>query len=183
MREHGIERARAVRMRGQQCLPIGVEGQAQHEEHEAGRGCEAHDDTVALEERTQRAGPRVLAVGCAADLGHHLRKIELELVRRRVWAGVIARAAVVAQIGHVGEIALGERDAPLERGKDSAVPFAIAAGIADARHALALRDESDRKRSRRRHGVQPPRQRSARTRFQSPCRCPRCSPCRARCRP
>src|SRR5204862_7509878 len=119
------------------------------------RGDESDYRSIAFERGGQRTRPGVLPVRLHADVREHLRKIHLKLVRRRVLAGVIARAAVVAEIGEIREIALGEGQAPLERGKNRAKAFAITAGVADARHALTLFDKREGNGSSLRHGERP----------------------------
>ena len=183
VRKHGVERACVVWVCRKQHRPLDEKEHCPQEKRQARRGDEADGHAIALEQRGERTRPSVLPVCLQADVREHFRKVKLELVRRRVLAGVIAGAAVVAQVGEVCEVALGEAQSPLERRKDRAKAFAITAGIADARHSRALFDQRDGNRSRRRHGARPPLPRCGRTRCRSPCRFPRRSPCRGRCLP
>jgi len=157
-----VERAFGVWMPGEKCCAAGsVSGRGQRDrEHRRGR--EAQHEAVAREEPCERVRPRVLPVGSAADIGEHPREVEGELVRWRVLARRIARAAVVTEVGEVREVALGEVEPALERGKHRAIALAVAARVADRRHPCALRDELRCDRVMRRHGVRPLRPRCVR---------------------
>src|SRR5439155_12586942 len=147
---------------------IDREGGHQQKKREAYRHDQADDKSVALESPGKGAGPGESPVGRAPDLREHLREVELELVRRGVLAGVVARAAAVAEIGEIGKVAFGEAQAPLQRRKDRAVALAIAARVANARHPPTFVDELDGNRFKRRHGVRPPRLRCDQTRWRWP---------------
>src|SRR5207249_5440737 len=117
------------------------EGHRQQKKCKACRSNQADDKPVALESPSKSAGPGVSPVSLAPDLREHLREVELELVRRRVLAGVVARAAVVAEVGEISEVIFGEGEPPLQRRKDRTIAFAIAARIANARHPPAFVDK------------------------------------------
>jgi hypothetical protein len=70
---------------------------------------------------------------------------------RRVLAGVITVAAIEAQIREIGEISFGKNAALLHRRKHRAVPFAVAAGVAD-RHLPRAGFDADQNR----HSAPPP---------------------------
>src|SRR2546428_155375 len=95
MRNDRVERAFAVRVGREKYRAIDREGHRQQKKRQARRSNQADDKTVALESPRKGAGPGVLLVCLRPDLSEHLREVELELVRRRVLAGVVARAAVV----------------------------------------------------------------------------------------
>ena len=76
--------------------------------------------------------------GIGADLGQHLGDVDLKLVRRRELAIVVARAAAMAEVGQVVEIAVEEGAARFHGRKDGAQAFAIAAGVADRHQAVCL---------------------------------------------
>ncbi len=110
--------------------------QQQEEGQCSGRG-QRQRQAVALVEPAQRRRPGEVGIGLQAHLGHGLRHVDGELVRRRVLAGVQAGAAVVAQIGQVVHVGLAEFQPARHGRKDGAKAFAVAAGIADlqlARH-------------------------------------------------
>ena len=102
-------------------------------------------------------GRQVGVVPLAADRRQDGRRVDRELVRRRVHAGRVAGAAVVAQVGQVRDVALGQCPAPLERGKDRAVSFAVPAGVADGELTFRLGEQPrqgiPRRVVRARHGV------------------------------
>ena len=143
MRNHRVERACAVRVGGQDHGWLDQQEHDAQEDRQARRARQGHRKAIALEQGSQSTRPGVLPVRLHPDVREHLGKIHLEFVRRRVLAGVIARAAVVTEIGEVREVAFGEAQAALERWKDCAEAFAIPAGVADARHALTLFDQRD----------------------------------------
>src|SRR2546428_12651698 len=99
-------------MRREKYRAIDRESQNQQKEREARCSNQADDKTVALESPRKGAGPGVLLVCLRPDFSEHLREVELELVRRRVLAGVVARSAVVAGVGEISEIAVGAGEAP-----------------------------------------------------------------------
>jgi hypothetical protein len=184
VREHGVERALRIGPRSEEARRTREDAGEREEEREAERGREADHRAVLTERAPEPIGPRVLAVGFAAHLREHAREVELELVRRRVLAGVEAGAAVVAEVGEVVHVAFGEFQAPLERREHRAVALAVAAGVADREDALRFGDECvERHGARHGHDAQPPRLQSGRTWSRSPCRCRRRIPCRARCPP
>ena len=183
VRKYGVKRACVVRVRRKEHRRLDEEEHRPQEQRQACGGDEGHGYPIALEQRGERIWPGILPVRLQADVGEHFRKVQLEFVRRCVLAGVITGAAVVAEVGEVCEVGLGEAQSPLERRKDRAKAFAVTAGVADARHSRALFDQRDGNRSRQRHGARPPLPRCGRRRCRSPCRFRQHSPCRARCPP
>ncbi|MNS41901.1 hypothetical protein D3C72_742680 [compost metagenome] len=126
VREHGIEVAGHGLMK--------QSARHQHGQHQKQRqaagGSQRQDQPVALVQRAQRGGPGVVGVGLHAHLGHGLRHVHREFMRRRVLAGVQTGAAVVAQVGQVVQVGLAEFQSARHRRKHRAEPFAIAAGVA-----------------------------------------------------
>jgi hypothetical protein len=59
-------------------------------------------------------------------------------VRRGILTGVVALGAVVAEIGKVIEIGGGKVGTTLKGREDGAITFAIPAGVADRKNAIAL---------------------------------------------
>src|SRR5215469_4275522 len=84
-----------------------------------------------FERAREKSGPAPAPVGLAARLRENLWDIDRKFVRRRVHAGVIAGAAVVAQVRQIKHIALLKIAARLDCAKHGAVAFAVAAGVAD----------------------------------------------------
>src|SRR5690349_7975094 len=103
-----------------------VEGAARFRDYEEKQDEERHQGDEDRAAREKNARQRVLAVRRETYLGEHARKIELELVRRRVLAGVEARAAVVAEVGEIVDVGLGKVEPPLERGEHRAIALAVA---------------------------------------------------------
>ena len=115
--------------------PTRRSAQPERERHEADQpehGRERDRHAVALVQRAKRPRPRELDVRPLAYLRHRPRHIDGELVRRRVLARVVARAAVVAEIGEVVNVQLVEVEPTRHRGEHRAKPFAVATRVADA---------------------------------------------------
>jgi hypothetical protein len=74
-------------------------------------------------------------------LRQRLRNIDPELVRRRVLARVEALAAVVAQVREIGQVALAEREALLDRRETRAVLLAVPAGVAHRHRVRGVLDQ------------------------------------------
>ena len=94
--------------------------------------------SVAPEDSGKRARPGVSLVCLQAKLRQDFGQIQRELVRRSVLAGVIAAAAIVAEVGEIAQIAAGELAAQFDGRKDGAIAFAIPAGVADFHEAPGL---------------------------------------------
>jgi hypothetical protein len=105
MRNHRVERAFAVGVCRQQHRAIDGERHREQQQRGASDQHDACDHAIALEQLCQRIGPRVLLVRFDPQIRQQLRKVQLELVRRRVLARVVAGSAVVAEIREVSEIA------------------------------------------------------------------------------
>src|SRR5262249_57665914 len=75
------------------------------------------------------------------------------------WVGVVGMGESETEVGEINQIALGKSSPPFHRGKNRAVSFAVAAGIADCHLPLAFFDQL-----RQRHGAPPPAPRSVRRR-------------------
>ena len=130
MRHQFVERARPG-MDAEQHLPVVQRGKAEDESGNAERGDEADDEPVARERAGEGAGPGIGGVGFGARHRQRLRHIDVEFMRRRELAVGVARAAAVAEIGEIVEVAVGKRAAHFHRRKHRAETLAIAAGIAD----------------------------------------------------
>ena len=158
--------------------PVVPEREAQDE------GCHARcrhrrdRQPVAVEHRAKKGRPCVGAIRRRPHLRQCLRHVDVEFVRRRKLAVDVAGPAPVAEIGEVIEIGGGEAASQLHRREHRAKSFAIAAGVADRHQPPGFLVAVSRV-----HGVPLPRPRFFRRRCRSSCRCRRCSPCRARCRP
>ncbi len=109
------------------------------------------------------------------QVGQHPRQVQVELVRRGVLAGVIAAAAVVAEVCELREISVGEGALSVDRREHRAEALAVAACVADLDLAADLRGEVRRAHVKR-HGRRPPVPRSGRTRCRSSSRILRDSP-------
>src|SRR4051794_32492811 len=81
------------------------EGEERADDQQAGEG-----DQIAVteEELREQAQARVLLVGLDAQGAEDMRDVEGVLVRRRVGAGVVAGAALEAEVCHVEEVAVIE---------------------------------------------------------------------------
>ena len=171
---------------------LGTREQAQHHGEEQRRRGRAEQQREAAP-REQGARPRrpgVAPVGRPADGGQRARHVDPERVRRRILAGVQARAAVVAQVRQVAEVGLREVEAALDGRKDGAEAFAVAAGVADARRVPPRLEEPRRqRRPGLRPGVScghagpPPPRPCGRTPCRWPCRVRPGSPGPGCCRP
>ena len=111
----------------------------QHQEQRQAQ-CQRHrqHEPVGLVQAPQPRRPGVVGIGLAAHRGHGLRHVHHELVRRRVLAGVQAGTAVVAQVGQVVHVGLGELQPARHGRKHGAEAFAVAAGVADGELARDL---------------------------------------------
>jgi len=107
----------------------------QHQRH-AKRCRQGHHRTIAFKQRAHGARPGVMRIGLRANLREGHRQIDAEFMRRRILAGVIAALAAVTEIGQMRQIASGKFAPHGHGGKDGAIAFAIAAGIAH-RHVAA----------------------------------------------
>ncbi len=139
---------------GRRAAPVRASGE--HEEgDQAGRQRQGHGEAVARVERAEGPRPGVVDVGLAAHPRHRPRHVDRELVRRRVLAGVQAGAAVVAEVGEVVDVGLGELEPARHRRKDGAKAFAVAAGVADLQlpRDLGLRAVEHVARRRPRRGA------------------------------
>src|SRR5678816_4290905 len=67
-----------------------------------------------------------------------MRHVDVELVRRRILAGIQAFAAVVTEVREVGEVGALERHPLLHRLKHRAVRFAVTARVAHDHLVLCL---------------------------------------------
>ena len=173
--QDGVEGARTcVRREERLCEDAGQGGK----NGEARRSDEGGRDAVAFEGCAERARPGMVAIGTLADLLERLRHVHSELVRRRVLAMVVAGAAVVAEVRKVGELLLGESGAQLHGREDGAVPFAIAARIADHHDPFTFGEQVSE-----RHALLPSFRRYVRRRSRWSFRTRRCSPGRGCCRP
>src|SRR5262249_52923062 len=104
-----------------------------------------------LEQTGKDSRPAKFAVGIRAQLGHELGNVDREFVGRRILARVVAIAAIETEVGEINQIALGKSSPPFHRGKNRAVSFAVAAGIADCHLPLTFFDQL-----RQQHGSPPP---------------------------
>ncbi len=123
------------------CRSYGRRGLGFGEPQEEGDGEKRQDGncySVAPEESGKRTRPGVALVCLQAKLRQDSWQIQRELVRRSVLAGVIAAAAIVAEVGEIAQIAAGELTAQLDGRKDGAIAFAIPAGVADFHEAAGL---------------------------------------------
>jgi hypothetical protein len=99
VRQVGIEALAAFR-------PQRLHQREQHRETRNQR--QPQRQAAAMEGPRQRSGPGQPLPAVLPDLGQHGGDVHRELVRRCVLAGVIAAAAVVAEIGELGDVAVGE---------------------------------------------------------------------------
>src|SRR5262249_273444 len=104
-----------------------------------------------LEQTGKDSRPAKFAVGIRAQLGHELGNVDREFVGRRILARVVAIAAIETEVGEINQIALGKSSPPFHRGKNRAVSFAVAAGIADCHLPITFFDQL-----RQQHGSPPP---------------------------
>ena len=151
-------------------------GRGEERREQRGEG-ERDERRMAADERRERARPGVVLVRREPDLGERPRHVDAELVRRRVLTRVEALAAVVTQVGQVGQIDARERLALLHRRKHRAVLLAVAAGVAHGEDVRAVGDRVSGQHRRR--GLRP----GVRTRFRSSSRYPRGSLAAGRFRP
>ena len=93
---------------------------------------------VTLEQALEHAGPGIVAVGLGAQLGERLQDVDGELVRRRVLARVIAALTAMAQVGEIRHVPVRERQPLVHRRKDSAIPLAVPARVADLHDAFGF---------------------------------------------
>ena len=135
-------------------------------------------DAAFVEGAPQPGRPGVPLPALLPHFGERRRQVEGELVRLRVLAGVVAAAAVVAEVGELRDVARGEDLLAGHRGEDGAIALAIAAGVADLDLAARLVDGRWRRRSVKRHGRRPPGPQCVRRRFRWSCRSRRDSPAR-----
>ena len=102
---------------------------------ETGQG---NSHSLLRERPSQKSRPAPSLITRQPHVRHYLRNVDRKLVRRRIHAGVIAGTAVVTEMSDVENVTFRERPAHLERGKDRAVAFAIATGIADRQLAFGF---------------------------------------------
>ena len=100
--------------------------------------------------RRQRGGPGILRIRLATDFGQHRRHVHVERMRRRELAVVVASAAIVAEVGEVVEVAVGEGAPQLHGGEHRAQPLAIAARVADRHQPVGFGQRGGRDARRRR---------------------------------
>ncbi len=151
---------------------------AEDEGGDAERRDQADRQPIAREHRRESARPGVRGVGIRPRLGEHARDIDVEFMRRRELAIVVAGAAAMAEIGEVVEIAIGKRAAHFHGREHRAQSLAIAAGIADRHQPVGFGQRLSCV-----HFSPPPVPQCVRTRCRSSCRSPRHSRARAHCRP
>ena len=79
-----------------------------------------------------------MRVTLGADFREAGGNVDAELVGRGILTGVVAALAVVAEVGEVVEVPLGEVAPELHGGEDGAEAFAVAAGVADFHGAAGV---------------------------------------------
>ncbi len=125
-------------MRREEDLGAAREQGAREEDEGGQEGGHEDREAVGGEARGELWGPGEFGVGLAAQPGHDLGVVQVELVRRRVLAGVVAAPAVVAEVGEVLELRVRERAAQFHHRKDRAESLAVAACVADGGTAVRL---------------------------------------------
>ncbi len=178
-REHGhhhVMRHDLIEVAGNRHAGEGPRRESHRHEshHERGR----REPWLARKRAAHDVRPAELFVRGKTDFRERARHVDPEFVRRRILAGVETLAAVVTEVGQVGEVALRKRLAILHGLKHRTVRLAVAAGVAHGHHVLTVADQVIRQ-----HTPPPPCRQSDRTRSQSSSRRRRRSLCRARCRP
>ena len=84
-------------------MPLEQEGQQQHHGH-AQRRYQRYQKSVVLKKTFHGLRPGELAVGFQPKLGHGPGHVQGKLVGRRILAGVVTAAAIVAQVGQILQI-------------------------------------------------------------------------------
>ena len=99
MRNDVIERAFSRRIGGEERLRL--QGDEQQEQKNSRRCDSAENERqrVAAKQNAEEARPGVLLIRLRPDGGEGPRKVQRKFVRRGILAGVIAFAAVVAEVG------------------------------------------------------------------------------------
>ena len=122
VRHHGIEPFAAFRLQG-----------AGGEEQRRKTGGRRRGDCrpALVEGAGEAARHRKILPAFAADGCQCRRQVEGEFMRFRILAGIIAAAAIVAEIGELGDVAEREGALAVDCRKDGAEALAIAAGVAD----------------------------------------------------
>ena len=168
VRQHGIEAFAALR-RQCACRP--------EQECEADHGRHGDGDAVLLEGPACRLREGEVFPAVLPDIGQRLRQVQVELVRGGVLAGVVAAAAVVAEVRQLREVAVAEGALGVQCREHRTIALAIAAGIADLGLAAGFLEQISL------HGRRPPCLRCVRRRCRWSCRNRRGSPGRGSTRP
>ena len=140
-------------------------GQQRHPDQHNGRHPRGPPPRPARPQPAHRR--QVAVVAGQPHRGQDPRRIDRELVRRRVHAGVEAGPAVVAQVGQLGDVARVQQGAAFQRGEHRAVPLAVPARVADVQLPLGLGEQLIQ------HDGPPPRRRCGPTRARWSARSPR----------
>ena len=149
----------------------------QHHRRHAQHQSRAQGHAAAVEQAAERSRPGIALPAFGADFGQGRGDVQGKGVRLGILAGVIAAAAVVAEIGQLREVRVAEGAFAEHRRKHVAIALAIAAGVADLRLAPRLGDGAGLCRGQiKRHGRRPPVPRSGRRRCRWSCRSRRDSP-------
>jgi hypothetical protein len=72
------------------------------------------------------------------ELGQRPRDIQHEFMGRGILAGVVAVAAIVAEVGQVVQVLTCKDPSELHGGKHRTESLTVAAGIADRHHPLSF---------------------------------------------
>ena len=135
VRHDMVERTRAGNGREERLGPLDDQRPGDKDQR-AEQGHQEHIETVGLEEPPQELRPGKFLPRLLPELCHDHGVVQVEFVRRGILAGIIAAAAVVAEIGKVLQFLIRKLAAQFHNGEDSAETFTVSAGIADGRAAL-----------------------------------------------
>ena len=136
VRENGVEIAGQRRGHGLVQQFTGRQDGQYQEQHQSESRRQRQGQTVVLVELAKRRGPGKVGVGFEPDLGHGLRHVDPELVRRCVLTGMQTGATVVTQIGQVVQVSFVVELEPACHGRENGTEaLAIAAGVADLQDA------------------------------------------------
>ena len=131
---------------------------------DADRGDEPDQEGVVPVQARQHPGPGVVRIGIGPQPGQGLGHVYRKFMGRRVWTGVVAGAALEAQVGQIDEI-LGVESAPALHGREHrAEALAVPAGVADGHDPIGFLEVL------RRWHARPPFRQCGRIPFQWSCR-------------
>lgn len=100
--------------------------------------CQCNQHPIALEDSGERCRIGEVPPTIAPNLSRRLGQVQGAFMELVILAGIIAAAAVVAKIGDLREIAIGESAFPMQGRENRAIALAIAAGVANFRLAAGF---------------------------------------------